>query len=70
MGGGGRVGGVIFMSSLFYMFQSTLNTFAFGYIFIINLIYETFPYQIQPSKNIFFLNNVYEMTFMIHDITF
>ena len=31
MGGGGRVGGVIFMSLLYYMFQSILNTFAFGY---------------------------------------
>ena len=33
MGGGGRVGGVIFMSLLYYMFQSILNTFAFGYFF-------------------------------------
>ena len=33
MGGGGRVGEVIFMSLLYYMFQSILNTFAFGYIF-------------------------------------
>ena len=33
MGGGGRVGGGIFMASLFYMFQSILNTFAFGYFF-------------------------------------
>ena len=33
MGGGGRVGGVIFMSLLYYMFQSILNTLAFGYIF-------------------------------------
>ena len=33
MGGGGRVGGVIFMSLLYCMFQSILNTFAFGYFF-------------------------------------
>ena len=33
MGGGGRVGGVIFMSLLYYMFQSILNTFGFGYFF-------------------------------------
>ena len=33
MGGGGRVGGVIFMSLLYYMFQSILNSFAFGYFF-------------------------------------
>ena len=29
MGGGGRVWGVIFMSLLYYMFQSILNMFAF-----------------------------------------
>ena len=33
MGGGWRVGGVIFMSLLYYMFQIILNTFAFGYFF-------------------------------------
>ena len=33
MRGGWRVGGVIFMSLLYYMFQSILNTFAFGYFF-------------------------------------
>ena len=33
MGGGGRVGGVIFMSLLYYMFQSILNTFGLGYFF-------------------------------------
>ena len=32
MGGPGRGGGVIFMSLLFYMFQSILNTFDFGYL--------------------------------------
>ena len=32
MGGPGRGGGVIFMSLLFYMFQSILNTFVFGYL--------------------------------------
>ena len=50
-------GVVIFMSLLYYMFQSILNTFAFGYFFsgeeliiftensakIINLIFEPFP---------------------------
>ena len=33
MGGGGRGGVVIFMSLLYYMFQSILNTFAFGHFF-------------------------------------
>ena len=33
MGEGGRVGGVIFMSLLYYMFQSILIAFAFGYFF-------------------------------------
>ena len=33
IGGEERVGGVIFMSLLYYMFQSILNTFAFGYFF-------------------------------------
>ena len=33
MGGGWRGGVVIFMSLLYYMFQSILNTFGFGYFF-------------------------------------
>ena len=33
MGEGGREGGVIFNSLNYYMFQSILNTFAFGYFF-------------------------------------
>ena len=33
MGGGRRVGGVIFMSLLYYMFQSILNIFAFVFSF-------------------------------------
>ena len=33
MGGEGRGGGVIFLSLLYYMFQSLLNTFVFGYCF-------------------------------------
>ena len=32
-GGGGKVEGVIFISLLYYMFQSILNTFVFGYFF-------------------------------------
>jgi len=35
MGRGGGVGGVIFMSLLYYMFQSIRNTFAFGYFFCV-----------------------------------
>ena len=33
VGMGGRVGGVIFMSLSYYMFQSILNIFVFGYLF-------------------------------------
>ena len=81
MGGGGRVGGVIFMSLLYYMFQSILSTFAFGYFFgvkkliifkdaensakIINLVFEPFPLKSLLSNKIPYRNKGYFKYFIL-----